>query len=112
MEKQSKNKTHVTSKLFIAVAFQPLGINYVMDHTGIRRTVGFLPEIRFSALHISSHTEYTLNKSSIASDKENPSTSKSHQGGKCLHTMPSIGSSQTRRKHVVLHPLDKFTGVT
>lgn len=31
MEKQSKNKIHVTSKLFIVVAVQLLGINYVYD---------------------------------------------------------------------------------
>lgn len=65
------------------MVFQPLGINYVMNHKGIRRTVGFLTEVRFSALHVSSHTDHTLTKSSISSDKENPSTLKSHQGGKC-----------------------------
>lgn len=31
MEKQSKNKIHVTRKLFIAVAIQLLGIYYVCD---------------------------------------------------------------------------------
>lgn len=31
MEKQLKNKIHVTSKLLVAVALQPLGIHYVCD---------------------------------------------------------------------------------
>lgn len=61
MEKQLKNKIHVTSKLFIAVAIQLLIINYIRDEPS-RRTVGFLPETSFSALCITSHTEQTLAK--------------------------------------------------
>ena len=62
MEKQSENKIHVTSKLFIAVDIQLLGINYICGKPFIDKEelLDYYQKHSFCALSIAPHTEQTL----------------------------------------------------
>lgn len=98
MEKQSENKIHVTSKLFIAVDIQLLGINYICGKPFTDKEELLASYQKYSFLctqHSSSHRTDSCQNSSIALDKENPDTLESQQGGLCIHPTSSTGATVT-----------------